>query len=96
MNQVKKANQEASERSYGAFSRINGQHPFKDSVPGGRVEYKARYKKGGKVSFFNFALAKEMGLLPKGHEEKLNPELEKKFFAPSASSSSTNTISSTS
>ncbi|MFL5784616.1 MAG: hypothetical protein ACJ76H_08415 [Bacteriovoracaceae bacterium] len=79
MNQVKKA-VESESRSYGAFSRINGQHPFKDNVPGGRVEYKARYKKGGKVAFFNFELAKEMGLLPKGHEEKLNPELEKEIL----------------
>jgi hypothetical protein len=79
MNQVKKT-VESESRSYGAFSRINGQHPFKDNVPGGRVEYKARYKKGGKVAFFNFELAKEMGLLPKGHEEKLNPELEKEIL----------------
>lgn len=79
MNQVKKSN-EANERSYGAFSRINGQHAFKDAVPGGRVEYKARYKKGGRVSFFNFSLAKEMGLLPKTHEEKLNPELEQEIL----------------
>jgi uncharacterized protein YdiU (UPF0061 family) len=44
------------------------------------VEYKARYRKGGKVAFFNFALAKEMGLLPKNHDEKLNPELEKEIL----------------
>lgn len=80
MNQVKKTNSESVDRSYSAFSRINGQHQFKESVPGGRVEYKARYKKGGKVSYFNYSLAKEMGLLPKGHEEKLNPELEKEIL----------------
>ncbi len=81
MNQVKKTiSAESSDRSYGAFSRINGQHAFKDAVPGGRVEYKARYRKGGKVSFFNYSLAKEMGLLPKNHEEKLNPELEKEIL----------------
>lgn len=80
MNQVKKSATESAERSYGAFSRINGEHPFKDTVPGGRVEYRARYKKGGKVSFFNFSLAKEMGLIPKSHEEKLNPELEKEIL----------------
>ncbi len=80
MNQVKKPNAEPADRSYGAFSRINGQHPFKDSVPNGRVEYKARYKKGGKIAFFNFDLAKEMGLLPKNHPETLNPELEKEIL----------------
>lgn len=81
MNQVKKnTNEDVSKRSYPSFSRINGEHPFKEQVPEGRVEYKARYRKGGKVAFFNFQLAKEMGLLPKGHEEKLNPDLEREIL----------------
>lgn len=81
MNQVKKSPvEELGKRSYAAFSRINGQHPFKEQVPAGRVEYKARYRKGGKVSFFNFQLAKDMGLIAKNHEEKLNPELEKEIL----------------
>ena len=81
MNQVKKSPiDEVGKRSYSTFGRINGQHPFKDQVPGGRVEYKARYKKGGKVSFFNFDLAKEMGLIPKSHPSELNPELEKELL----------------
>jgi uncharacterized protein YdiU (UPF0061 family) len=80
MNPVKKSTDEVAKRTYSAFSRINGEHPFKSAVPGGRVEYKARYKKGGRVAFFNFALAKEMGLLPKGHLEELNAELEKEIL----------------
>lgn len=81
MNQVKKSQvDEVGKRSYTNFSRINGQHAFKDQVPGGRVEYKARYKKGGKVAFFNFDLAKEMGLIPKNHPEALNPDLEKEIL----------------
>ena len=81
MNQAKKSpTDEVGKRAYSSFGRINGQHPFKDQVPGGRVEYKARYKKGGKVTFFNFDLAKEMGLVPKSHETKLNPELEKEIL----------------
>lgn len=81
MNHVKKSPiDEVGKRSYSSFGRINGEHPFKDQVPQGRVEYKARYKKGGKVSFFNFALAKEMGLIPKNHPHELNPELEKEIL----------------
>jgi hypothetical protein len=80
MNQVKKSQDEVGKRSYPAFSRINGEHPFKTQVPGGRVEYKARYRKGGKVAFFNFTLAKEMGLLNKNHPEVLNPELEREIL----------------
>lgn len=80
MNQVKKTTDEVAKRSYSAFSRLNGEHPFKTQVPGGRVEYKARYKKGGKISFFNFDLAKEMGLIPKGHPDVMNPELERELL----------------
>ncbi len=81
MNQVKK-NQidEIGKRSYSAFGRINGQHLFKTKVPGGCVEYKARYKKGGKVSFFNFELAREMGLIAKSHPNQLNLELEREIL----------------
>ena len=81
MNQVKKQpTDEVSKRSYFNFSRINGEHPFKEQVPGGRVEYKARHKKGGKVSYFNFDLAKQMGLIPKNHPPELNSELEKEIL----------------
>lgn len=81
MNQAKKSpTDEIGKRSYSAFGRINGEHPFKEKVPGGRVEYKARYKKGGKVAFFNFELAKEMGLIPKNHPEQLNPDLEREIL----------------
>lgn len=81
MNQAKRnLIDEVGKRTYSAFSRINGEHPFKEQVPGGRVEYRARYKKGGKVAFFNFDLAKQMGLIPKNHPEQLNPELEKEIL----------------
>jgi uncharacterized protein YdiU (UPF0061 family) len=80
MNQVKKIAEEAVKRGYANFSKLNGAHDFKDQVPEGRVEYKARYRKGGKVAFFNFALAKEMGLIAKNHPEELNHELEKEIL----------------
>ncbi len=81
MNQVKKSPvDEVGKKPYTTFARLNGEHPFKDQVPQGRVEYKARYRKGGKVAFFNFDLAKEMGLIPKNHSDILNAELEKEIL----------------
>jgi hypothetical protein len=81
MNQAKKNSlDEVGKRSYSSFARINGEHPFKSHVPGGRVEYRARYKKGGKVAFFNFELAKEMGLISKTHSHQLNPDLERELL----------------
>ena len=81
MNQLKKSQtEEIQRRSYSTFSRLNGEHPFKTNVPGGCVEYKARHKKGGKVAFFNFDLARDMGLISKSHPNQLNPELEKEIL----------------
>jgi hypothetical protein len=81
MNQIKKtAAVDSGKRSYPMLKRLNGEHPFKDQVPGGRVEYKARYRKGGKVSFFNYALAREMGLISKTHPNEISPDLEKELL----------------
>lgn len=62
---------------YGAFNQINGHHPWKYAVPNGFIEYEARILRGSKVVYFNFALAKEMGLIAKDHPTALNAELEK-------------------
>ncbi|MFA7614508.1 MAG: hypothetical protein WCY48_09755, partial [Candidatus Caldatribacteriota bacterium] len=64
---------------YHAFERLNGDHPLK-KVSGVHVEYQARRRKGGKVRFFNFELAKEMGLIDEKHSNELNAELEKKIL----------------
>lgn len=63
--------------SYTRFYELDGSHPFKEAVPQGFVDYKARVRHGGTVRFFNFSLAKEMGLIEKEHPDKLNKKLEK-------------------
>ena len=81
MNQLKKSpTDELAKRSYTNFGHLNGEHPFKKNVPGGHVEYQARYRKGGKVAFFNYDLAREMGLITKSHPNVLTPELEKEIL----------------
>ncbi|MGZ3651559.1 MAG: hypothetical protein ACXWSC_10225 [Bdellovibrionota bacterium] len=65
--------------AYAAFSQIDGSHPWKFAVPQGFVEYQARILRGSKVLYFNFALAKEMGLIAKDHASRLNPELEREL-----------------
>ena len=45
-------------------------------IPGGYVDYQARKRSGGKIAYFNFALAKEMGLISKQHPDELNSDLE--------------------
>lgn len=68
------------EESYENFSRINGLHPLQEKVPFAYVSYQARRRPGGKVSFFNFALAKEMGLIPADHPHELNEALQEKLL----------------
>ena len=75
VKKVKKKN-----NSYKKFDQIDGSHPLKKVIPDGFIDYQARIRLGGKLVYFNFELAKEMGLIPKSHENKLNKELEKKIM----------------
>jgi uncharacterized protein YdiU (UPF0061 family) len=51
-----------------------------DAVPNGYVPYRVRKLNTGKVAYLNFALAKEMGLIPADHPDHLNTELENKLL----------------
>lgn len=64
-----------TDHRYTKIRQIDGTHPFKEQVPHGYVEYQARSRKNGHVTYFNFPLAKEMGLIPKTHPDELTNEL---------------------
>ena len=74
---------------YTAFDRINGRHSYQDAVPDGYVEYQVRTRQGGSVFFFNFELAKSMGLIPQDHPHELTPKLKEKILECFALSMST-------
>lgn len=61
---------------YEKFNEIDGRHPWRDVSPDGYVDYQARYRPHGRVLFFNFPLAKEMGLIPPEHPASINKDLE--------------------
>lgn len=65
---------------YAKFSQINGKHPWMKVVPEGYILYPVRILDKGSVVYFNFPLAKEMGLIPKRHPHKMNKKLEKKIL----------------
>lgn len=69
-----------SKAQYDKFDQINGQHPWQTEVPEGYINYNVRQLPKGKVAYFNFNLAKEMGLIPKNHKHKLNNILEQKIL----------------
>ncbi|MBI3802465.1 MAG: YdiU family protein [Nitrospirae bacterium] len=59
------------------FAQINGKHPFRTAVPDGFVDYAVRIRRGGKLFYFNFDLAEEIGLIPKGHRHRMTPILRR-------------------
>src|SRR6185437_13008153 len=61
---------------YEKFKEIDGRHPWRNVSPDGYVDYQARYRPHGRVIYFNFALAKEMGLIPLDHPASVTKDLE--------------------
>ena len=61
---------------YEKFNELDGRHPWRDVSPDGYIDYQARYRPHGRVVFFNFPLAKEMGLIPADHASSINKDLE--------------------
>lgn len=63
------------QRSYPAFAALNGTHPWQQAVPEGYLLYPVRELKRGEVIYFNFSLAKEMGLIPEDHPHVMTAAL---------------------
>jgi hypothetical protein len=61
---------------YDAFACLDGTHPWFDAVPDACMLYPVRELNRGRVTYFNFDLAREMGLIPGQHPDELTPELE--------------------
>lgn len=80
MKSVKGSRRFAAEEEYGAFEQLDGRHPWSEHVPEGLILYPARRLAGGKVSYFNFELAKEMGLIEAGHANRLNKKLSDRIL----------------
>lgn len=78
IKKIKKSDQ--SDFNYRKFGQIDGRHPLQKEVPDSTVNYKVRTRKGGKVSFFNFDLAREMGLISKSHPDEMTEELQEKIL----------------
>lgn len=77
MTVVKK---EKQQDPFKKFNQIDGSHPFKKILPQGYIDYPARIRRGGKVGYFNFDLARSMGLIPKAYPNQIDQELEKIIY----------------
>jgi hypothetical protein len=65
---------------YPKFREIDGSHPLKKAVPEAVVEYQVRTRHGGQVAFFNFELAREIGLISETHPDELTKELREEIL----------------
>lgn len=61
------------------FDQLDGQHPWMKAVPQGYVPYRVRELGVGEVAYFNFNLAKEMGLIPADHPHTMTESLQEKL-----------------
>ena len=66
--------------NYSAFDSLNGLHPWRKAVPEGCILYPVRQLHYGKVAYFNYPLAKEMGLIPQSHNHRMTKKLERKIL----------------
>lgn len=69
-----------SQEPYASFDKLDGSHPWRELLPDACVLYRARVLPQGRVPYFNYTLAKEMGLLEKNHPHKMNPDLERQLI----------------
>ncbi len=65
---------------YQKFESLDGEHPWMKEMPQGYVSYRVRELGIGEVSYFNFALAKEMGLIAEDHPQQLTSALKEKLI----------------
>lgn len=79
--QQRKGNKSApADSPYVKFDSLDGSHPWMQAVPEGQISYPVRELNHGKVTYFNFQLAKEMGLIDKDHPNQLNKKLEERLL----------------
>ena len=64
---------------YYKFDSLDGTHPWQEKMPEGYVPYQVRTLAYGEVIYFNFDLAKEMGLISEDHKEVFTKGLQQKL-----------------
>lgn len=69
-----------NEDPYSRFDLLDGTHPWQSVVEKGFILYPVRMLNEGKVAYFNFDLAKEMGLIDLKHPHSLTKKLERKLL----------------
>jgi uncharacterized protein YdiU (UPF0061 family) len=69
-----------SYKEYASFDQLDGSHPWMQAMPEGFVPYRVRELQVGEVTYFNYVLAKEMGLIGSDHPSALTEALKAKVI----------------
>lgn len=75
--QARTSREAARDVEYARLRSIDGRHPLATTAASAIVPYPARRRRDSEVAFFNFALARETGLLPSRHPDTLTPALQR-------------------
>lgn len=67
----------ASRDPYAAFATLDGTHPLRERAPRAAVVYGVRRVRGSRVLYFNFTLAREMGLIAPDHPDRMTRGLRR-------------------
>jgi uncharacterized protein YdiU (UPF0061 family) len=62
---------------YENLKSLNGHHPWRSVSPDGYVDYHACTRGGGRVIYFNYALARELEIIPANHAKRMTAALER-------------------
>lgn len=62
---------------YDKLKSLDGRHPWRDVSPDGYVDYHVRPRAGGRVMYFNYALGRELDLIPTNHADRMDARLER-------------------
>jgi hypothetical protein len=69
-----------SSSAYSAFDQLDGSHPWMQVATDGFVPYRVRELRTGEIAYFNFVLAKEMGLIASDHSQNIPADLKNKLL----------------
>ncbi len=75
-----KSDRPESRNLYQRLTHLNGLHPLIEAVPESAVLYEVVELAKGHVAYFNYDLAKEMGLIPASHSATMNPQLHQQLI----------------
>ncbi len=66
------ATRESGAARSASWADLDGSHPWRDAVPGAWVDYPARRRRDAELAYLNLPLAREMGLLPRRGDDRID------------------------